>query len=188
MQYARKPAWRYYPQPDRPREDLRQLIAGLDALGSWLKDDWWQRAKTDTKSITKALGAHLPVPGEPVPSRRNLRRGWNLETREKFPKIPFLYDEGDSSLQSVSPDAIFVDDKDRLTIVEIEGGGALQNYRGMKDIVEALLLPPVDYVALVVPFKAHGNRPYDYYNNLVSSLYAQQVVQGHIKGLLLAGY
>jgi hypothetical protein len=67
----------------------------------------------------------------------------------------------------VQPDAIFVDDDDRLTIIEIEGGGALQNYRGMKDIVEALLLPPVDYVALVVPFKAHGNRPYDYYANLV---------------------
>lgn len=124
MQYTRKPAWRYYPQPDRPREDLRQLIAGLEALGPWLKDDWWQRAKTETKSITKALEAHLPIPGAAVPTRRNLRRGWNLETREKFPKIPFLYDERNSSLQSVLPDAIFVDDHDRLTIVEIEGGGA----------------------------------------------------------------
>jgi hypothetical protein len=188
MQYARKPAWRYYPQPDRPRHHLRQFIAGMDAIGTWLKNDWWQRAKTDTKSITKALEPHLPTPGASVESRRNLGLGWNLETREKFPTIPFLYDEGDKSLQSVQPDAIFVDDQARLTLVEIEGGGALQNYRGMKDIVEALLLPPVDYVALVVPFKAHGNRPYDYYNNLVSSLYAQQVVQPHLRGLLVIGY
>lgn len=105
----------------------------------------------------------------------------------RYPKMPFLYDEGDTSLQGVEPDAIFVDD-DRLTLVEIEGGGALTNYRGMKDIVEALLLPKVDYVALVVPFRAHHTRPYDYYNNLVSSLYAQQVVQAHLHGLLVLGY
>jgi hypothetical protein len=188
MEYTRKPAWRYYPQPDRPRQDLRQLIAGIEDIGPWIKDDWWTRTRTDTKSITKALEAHLPVPGNPVESRPNLRRGWNLETRERFRKIPFLYDEGDKSLQGVQPDAIFVDDHDRLTLVEIEGGGALQNYRGMKDIVEALLLPPVDYVALIVPFRAHGNRPYDYYNNLVASLYAQQVVQSHLRGLLVVGY
>jgi hypothetical protein len=75
MEYARKPAWRYYPQPDRPRHDLRQFIAGMDAIAAWLRDDWWQRAKTDTKSITRALEDHLPVPGEPVASKRNLRRG-----------------------------------------------------------------------------------------------------------------
>lgn len=31
---------------------------------------------------------------------------------------------------------MFVDNGGRLTLVEIEGGGAVNNYRGMKDIVE----------------------------------------------------
>jgi hypothetical protein len=51
-----------------------------------------------------------------------------------------------------------------LTLLEIEGGGALTNYRGMKDIVEALLVPEVHFVGLVVPFRAHHVIPYDYHN------------------------
>lgn len=81
-----------------------------------------------------------------------------------------------------------VDEDGRLTIVEIEGGGARTNYFGMKDIVEALLLPRIDRVAIVVPFEAHTTRPYDYYCNLVASMYAQQVVQSHFRGLLVLGY
>jgi hypothetical protein len=102
--------------------------------------------------------------------------------------MPFLYGEGDVSVQSVQPDAVHVDDYCRITLVEIEGGGAQTNYRGMKDIVEALLLPAVDYVALVVPFSAHQTQPYEYYNNLVMSMYAQQIVQKNLKGLLVMGY
>lgn len=190
MKFVRTPAWRYYPQPDRPQADLRQLIDGMTALAPWLETDWWLRPKggKDTRDITRALEPHLSAAGAPAPVSGVLRAGWNVETREKYPSMPFLYDEGDVSVQSVRPDAIHVDDRGRLTLVEIEGGGAETNYRGMKDIVEALLLPPVDYVALVVPFSAHHTRPYDYYNNLVSSLYAQQVVQGHLEGLLVLGY
>lgn len=187
MQYVRPPAWRYYPQPDRPRDDLRQLIQGMEALGPWLKASWWTVAKTDTKAITEALEVHLPARGQAAGSG-GLRPGWNLETRERYPGLPFLYAENDQKIQSVRPDGVFVDADDRLTLVEIEGGGAETNYRGMKDIVEALLLPPVDYVALVVPFRAHHTKPYDYYNNLVAALYAQQVVQPHLKGLLVMGY
>ena len=58
----------------------------------------------------------------------------------------------------------------------------------MKEIVEALLLPSVDYVAFVVPFRAHHTTPCDYYNNLVTSLYAQQIVQAHLVGVLVLGY
>ena len=53
--------------------------------------------------------------------------------------------------------------------MEIGGGGAETNYRGMKAIVEASLLPRVDYMALVVPFSAHHTKSYDYYNNLDAS-------------------
>jgi hypothetical protein len=191
MQFVRPPAWRYYPQPDRPRVDLRQLIEAMETVGSWLETDWWLRPKggKDTRDITRELERQLPAPDNATSSVGiGLQRGWNLETREHYPKMPFLYAEGDASIQSVEPDAVFVDDHDRLTLVEIEGGGALTNYRGMKDVVEALLLPNVDYVALIVPFRAHHTFPYDYYNNLVTSLYAQQIVQAHLRGLLVVGY
>jgi hypothetical protein len=187
VHYVRPPAWRYYPQPDRPRTDLRQLIQGMDALAGWLRSTWWSTPKTDTKTITKALEPHLPASGA-ASGLAGLQHGWNLETREKYPALPFLYAENDQKIQSVRPDGVFVDDCDRLTLLEVEGGGAETNYRGMKDIVEALLLPRVDYVALIVPFRAHKTEPYEYYNNLVASLYAQQVVQPHLQGMLVMGY
>lgn len=162
----------------------------MTALGPWLRDDWWLRERTDSKTITAALEAHLPASEGAGTStaRRVLRKGWNLETREQFPAMPFLYGENDDSIKGVQPDGVYVDEAGRLTLLEIEGGGAETNYRGMKDIVESLLLPEVDYLALVVPFRAHHTRPYDYYCNLVTSLYAQQVVQAHLKGLLVLGY
>ena len=92
------------------------------------------------------------------------------------------------SLGAVQPDAVFVDDAGRLTLVEVEGGGALTNYRGMKDIVETILLPFVDHLALVVPFVAHHTEPYRYYNRLTQALYAEQVVQRHLSGILVVGY
>jgi hypothetical protein len=166
---------------------MRQLIDAVISLAPWLRDEWWPREKTNTMAITSALEQYLPVSGSATPLGA-LRPGWNLETRERYPEMPFLYGEGDQSIKSVRPDAVHVDDSGRLTLVEIEGGGAETNYRGMKDIVESLLLPDVDYLALVVPFRAHHTKPYDTYNNLVTSLYAQRVIQGHLEGLLVLGY
>ena len=188
MRFVRRPAWRYFPQPDRPTAPLRALIDAMADLGPWLEEEWWALpAPRDTRLITAALQARLTPTAGPTDDL-GLTPGWNLETREHYPGMPFLYGEGDEALQSVRPDAVHVDADGRLTIVEIEGGGARINYFGMKDIVEALLLPRIDRVAIVVPFEAHHTKPYSYYCNLVASMYAQQVVQPHIDGLLVLGY
>src|SRR4051794_22071100 len=112
MQFVRRPAWRYYPQPDRPRTDLRELIEAMEALGTWLEQEWWLRPKggKDTRDIARALEKHLPLPSAAISSAEpRLKRGWNLETRENYPRMPFLYAEGDTSIQGVDPDAVFVD-------------------------------------------------------------------------------
>ena len=188
MRFVRSPTWRYFPQPDRPPPPLRALIEAMAALGPWLEQEWWALPeRRDTRLITAALDPALTTTGDAV-DELGLRPGWNLETREHYPEMPFLYGEGDEALQSVRPDAVHVDERGRLTIVEIEGGGARTNYFGMKDIVEALLLPRIDRSAIVVPFAAHHTKPYDYYCNLVASMYAQQIVQRQIHGLLVLGY
>ena len=188
VRYVEPPRWQFYPGNARPTPALRELIDALVAEASWLRDDWWTVTKTDTKEITRRLEGHLPPSGSPATGPYGLCQGWNLETRERYAKIPFLYGEGDESLGAVRPDAVFVDDTRRLTLVEVEGGGALTNYRGMKDIVETILLPFVDSLALVVPFAAHSTEPYRYYNRLTQALYAEQVVQRHLSGILIMGY
>lgn len=58
----------------------------------------------------------------------------------------------------------------------------------MKDVVETILLPFVDQLALVVPFVAHHTERYRYYNRLTQTLDAEQVVQRHLSGILILGY
>lgn len=188
MRYVEAPRWQFYPGNARPTSALRELIDAIHSEAAWLRDDWWTAAKTDTKTITQRLERHLPPSGSSAGGAYGLRQGWNLETRERYAKIPYLYGEGDESLGAVQPDAVFVDDDGRLTLVEIEGGGAVNNYRGMKDIVETILLPFVDHLALVVPFAAHQSEPYRYYNRLTQALYAEQVVQRHLSGVLVVGF
>lgn len=188
MRYVEPVRWQFYPGNARPTPALRELVEGLTEEAAWLRDHWWTAPRTETKEITRRLERHLPVSGSPASGPYGLRPGWNLETRETYAKIPYLYGEGDESLGAVQPDAVFVDDAGRLTLVEVEGGGALTNYRGMKDIVETILLPFVDHLALVVPFAAHHTEPYRYYNRLTQALYAEQVVQQHLSGVLVVGY
>jgi hypothetical protein len=188
MRYTEPPRWQFYPGNARPTPALRQLIEAVEAEVDWLRNDWWPAPKTDTKLITRRLEGHLAPSGSAPIDAYGLRPGWNLETRENYSKIPYLYGEGDESLGAVQPDAVFVDAAERLTLVEIEGGGALTNYRGMKDIVETILLPFVDQLALVVPFVAHHTEPYRYYNRLTQALYAEQVVQQHLSGILIVGF
>lgn len=193
MKYFGPIRWTYYPNNDRPPQSLRQLINALGTLQPWIEQTWWpvihpSNPRTSTKRLTKALEPLLlTTPTAQPQSPYGLMQGWNLETREKYDKMPFLYGEEDESLAAVRPDAVFLDGT-RLTLVEIEGGGAFANYRGMKDIVEAMLLPAVDYLALVVPHAANNTTPYRYYNHLVQALYSEQVVQSHFKGALVIGY
>jgi hypothetical protein len=59
-----------------------------------------------------------------------------------------------------------------MALLEIEGGGAVQNYRLMKDVVEALLILGAHHLALAVPHRIHGRSPYDFAVSLISALYA----------------
>lgn len=117
-----------------------------------------------------------------------MRAGWNVETREDYPRIPLLYGENGKSLYGVEPDAIYAAADGYRALLEIEGGGAVQNNRLMKDVVETLLIPGAHHLALAVPHWVHGRSPYDFAVNLVQALYARQIPQHHVHGILILGY
>jgi hypothetical protein len=58
----------------------------------------------------------------------------------------------------------------------------------MKDVVETLLIPGAHHLALAVPHSIHGRSPYDFAINLISALYAREVPQRHVRGILVVGY
>ena len=99
-----------------------------------------------------------------------------------------LYGENGKPLYGVNPDAIYAGDDGYRALLEIEGGGAVQNNRLMKDVVETLLIPGAHHLALAVPHSIHGRSPYDFAINLISALYAREVPQRHVRGILVVGY
>ena len=102
-------------------------------LGGWFKDKFWTGAGTDgrinTKLITKQLESYLPSDPAGVHLEDGLLRGWNVETRDPLPRIPLLYGENGKPLYGVNPDAIYASDGGYRALLEIEGGGAVQNNR-----------------------------------------------------------
>jgi len=48
------------------------------------------------------------------------------------------------------------------SIIEIEGGGALQNNRLHRDLLNTMLLDDVEHLVLVVPNRVHNRSPYEY--------------------------
>ena len=163
------------------------------SLGGWFKEVFWPDAgppgRIDTKLITKQLESYLPAdPAAGVLIEARLLRGWNVETRDPLARIPLLYGENGKALYSVNPDAIYADDDGYRALLEIEGGGAVQNNRLMKDVVETLLIPGAQHLALAVPHRIHSRSPYDFAINLISALYAREVPQRHVQGILVVGY
>ena len=161
-------------------------------LGGWFKEKFWTGAGTDgrinTKFITRQLESCLPSGPAGVLLEGGLLPGWNVETRDRLPRIPLLYGENGKPLYGVSPDAIYAGGDGYRALLEIEGGGAVQNNRLMKDVVETLLIPGAHHLALAVPHSIHGRSPYDFAVNLISALYAREVPQRHVRGILVAGY
>lgn len=49
-----------------------------------------------------------------------------------------------------------------ISILEVEGGGALQNNRLHRDLLNTMLLDDVEHLVLVVPNRVHGRSPFDY--------------------------
>jgi hypothetical protein len=162
-------------------------------MSAWFKTSFWPPVDTRAQDVTTSLiTQHLENYLKPDPQQLQvgggLLAGWNVETREKYPKIPLLYGENGKTLYAVDPDAIYVSDGGRWALLEIEGGGALTNNRAMKDIVETLLIPQVDYMALALPHQVHGRSPYDVAINLAQAMYGRGIPQQHVLGIMIVGY
>jgi hypothetical protein len=188
----RPPAWRYLP-PTGPRHDP----------GSRSRTRWpsWGHGSTrssgpargtggriNTKLITRQLESYLPADPAGVLLDGGLLHGWNVETRDPLARIPLLYGENGRPLYGASPDAIGAADDGYRALLDIEGGGAVQNNRLMKDVVETLLIPDAHHLALAVPHSIHGRSPYDFATNLISALYPREVPHRHVRGILAIGY
>jgi hypothetical protein len=115
----------------------------------------WSGNGIDGRQVARLLGGVLP--------------SWDLErsgsrqalTWDDAGVKPFLVDGQRDSGRS---------------IIEIEGGGALQNNRLHRDLLNAMLLDDVEYLVLVVPNWVHNRSPFEYATAFATRLRAKQIL------------
>ena len=94
-----------------------------------------------------------------VVSNRLLEKGFDVETSKKLnDKVPKMVKRGESSKAlEFDVDAYYESDG---VVVEIEGGGATENNRFLKDLFEACVMPNANYLIVAVCNKVRKH--YDY--------------------------
>ncbi len=74
--------------------------------------------------------------------------GWRTETSHGRQEVVMLRGENGRVLSRVYVDGLHTWPDGQLSVLEVEGGGSLQNNRLMKDLFEALIIPAVGYLAI----------------------------------------
>ncbi len=175
--------WTYHPPTDELPASLREVVDAFQVSSPRLAQFWSARAverpapELRSNEIASWIDGALVCGG-----------GWRTETSHGRQEVVMLRGENGRVLSRVYVDGLHTGPDGQLSVLEVEGGGVLQNNRLMKDLFEALIIPAVGYVAIAVPQQVHGGRPYDYARYLVTAIYARGIQQGHLQGVLLIGY
>ena len=175
--------WTYYPPTDEPPAHLLEVVAAFRDADVRLATFWAAREVERPAPELRSNDVAGWVDGALVAGGQ-----WRTETSHGRQEVVMLRGENGRVLSRVYVDGLHTGPDGQLSVLEVEGGGSLQNNRLMKDLFEALIIPAVGHVAIAVPQQVHGGRPYDYARYLVTAIYARGIQQGHLQGVLLVGY
>lgn len=103
--------------------------------------------------------------------------------------VTVLYGLNGDPEKSFDVDALHEEEK---IVIEIEAGRAWANYQFLKDIVQACLMPEVDYLVLAVKntYRTKNTSSADFNNirTFLKSMYTSERLKLPLKGILLIGY
>ena len=105
--------------------------------------------------------------------------------------VSVLYGQNDRPIKSFYADAFC---KETRTVLEVEAGQAVINYKFLKDIFEACMMDNVDYLAVAVKqayVTNDGTGHYDFQticDDYLDAIYASRVITFKLKGIVIIGY
>ncbi len=137
---------------------VEEVGAALDSLYEQIQM-LWSGNGIDGRGVARLLADALP--------------SWDLERSGSMQALtwedagirPFLVDGSRDTGRS---------------ILEIEGGGSLQNNRLHRDLLNAMLLDDVEHLVLVVPNWVHNRSPFEYAVAFATRLRARGLLSAHV--------
>jgi hypothetical protein len=133
---------------------VAEVNAALVSLHGEIQD-LWAGDGIDGRKVARPLDDHLP--------------SWNLERAGS--RQALTWDNA-----GIGPFLVDGERESGRSIIEIEGGGALQNNRLHRDLLNVMLLDDVEHLVLVVPNWVHNRSPFKYAVAFATRLREKQIL------------
>lgn len=185
--------FRFFPESTPCPQHLLVVVEAFRSAEPELRDAYERWApgageRLPSNTVLKMVGGVLSVAGYQV-------EGYGDPAGRI--EVPVFWSENAAVAKSFSADALWTDSDGRQTVVEVEAGGAVANNAWRKDVMEACLMPFVDYLVIAVrnEYLSAGpggatrtGRDYETVSREVAAIYASEHWRLPLRGLMVLGY
>lgn len=194
--------WIYLPRSQALPPHLAPVIAAFGEIETQLQDHY--HAWDKWAEVGGGQGPRLPSNEVLAMVRPGLEAaGFSVEyaktptARGVKLSVTVLWGEQGKPAKQYESDATLEHEPGRLTVVEVEAGGGTANNLWRKDLMEASIMPNVDYLVIAVreaykhrskSGRVNTNPDFDTVRNELDAVYASHRLKLPLKGILLVGY
>lgn len=165
--------WIWFPKSSKPSELARQIVNAFQTVEPLI-----------TSASKQLTSNQVLLKIAPELERLKFRVESGKKTGQKI-AVPVLYGRGGKPQKSFNADAYR---EDEGFVIEVEAGGAVDNYQFLKDLFQACTMDEVKYLCIAVRQIYRGNKNFEQVLKFLEALYASQRLGLPLKGILVVGY
>ena len=189
--------WQYFPRSQRPPEHLLAVVKAFETAGPGFAAHYaaWQAWAESPAGKPPRLESNT-VLAKVAPALEEA--GYAVEKPGAKLPLTVLWGANGRPEKSYNADAKIVHEPGRETVVEVEAGGATANNLWRKDLMEACVMPYVDYLAIAVRNEYRSmdakkrtpriNADFGLVTSELDALFESRRLQLPLLGILVIGY
>jgi hypothetical protein len=190
--------WQYFPRSQRLPDHLQQVVGAFKEVEASFQDHD-ARWRAWAASTDRAMSSRPSMESNDVlrivePQLRAI--GYDVESPGAPLQLVVLWGPNGETRKAYEADAKREHTPGRETVIEVEAGGAHANNRWRKDLMEACIMPYVDYLVIAVRnhyWHTSGGRPintrdFHIVTTELDALYESRRLELPLQGILVIGY
>ena len=165
--------WIWFPKSSKPSALAHKVVAAFQAVEPLITSA--SKQLTSNQVLLKVAPGLVSLEFKVESGKK---RGQKIE-------VPVLYGRGGRPEKSFNADAYC---EQEGFVIEVEAGGAVDNYQFLKDLFQACTMDEVKYLCIAVRQTYRGNKNFEQVLKFLEALYASQRLGLPLKGILVVGY
>lgn len=165
--------WQFYPATRQIPPHLEGVVGVFEAATSDIGSKLW---RLNSNQVLAEVADPLERLGYAVErGTKRVDRVW----------VPVLFGRKGRPAKAFEVDAYSMELR---TVIEVEAGRAFTNFQFLKDLLEACVMPSVDYCAIAVRSSYRNSKDFENVCAFIDSLYASDRLEVPLHGVLIIGY